>query len=104
MSVSFLFRPFFALFCPYLRFFVRQSSLARLFGCTFILYVPRLRSWCYLVASDKGWYTTGRYSSAPFACWYCGVRIVLLAFCHRDVYCSLCNGHGLDFQGNELVM
>ena len=34
----------------------------------YVLYVPRLCSWCYLVASDTGWYTTCRYSTAPFAC------------------------------------
>ena len=29
-------------------------------------------------------YTTGRYSTAPFAYWYCGARIILCAFFHRD--------------------
>ena len=37
---------------------------------------------------------TGRYSTAPFAYLYCGARIILLAFVHRDVYCSLFCDHG----------
>ena len=46
---------------------------------------------------DTGWYNTGRYSTAPFADWYCGARIILFAFFHQDVYCSPCRDHGLDF-------
>ena len=51
-------------FCSFLPLFVLQSFLVLFFRCT---YVPRLCSWCYLVASDTGSYTTGRYSIAPFA-------------------------------------
>ena len=40
------------------------------------LYVPRLCSWCHLVASDRGSYTAGRYRTAPFACWYCPVHVL----------------------------
>ena len=33
--------------------------------------------------------TTARYSTAPFAYWYCGARIVLFVYFHRDAFCSL---------------
>ena len=43
--------------------------------------------WCYLVVSDTGRYTTGRYSTAPFAYWCCGARITsLFAFFHRGAF------------------
>ena len=63
------------------------------------MYVPRLCSWYYLVASDTGWYTTGRYSTAPVAYWYYGARIILFVFFHQeDVYCDLCSDHGLELR------
>ena len=64
-------------------------------------YVPQLCSWCHLVASDTGRYTTARYSTVPFAYWYCSARTILLVFFHRDVFYSLCSDHVLDFRKME---
>ena len=47
------------LFCPCC--IINRPSLVLFFGCTC---VPRLCSWCYLVASDAGWYTTARFIRA----------------------------------------
>ena len=96
--LSFLFLPssFFARICPFLPLFVLQSFLVLFFGCT---HVPRLCSWCYIAASNKGSCTTGRHSAVPFAYWYCSsARTILFAYFHRDVYCSLFCHHGLDFR------
>ena len=69
-----------------------------------VRYVPRLCSWCYLVASDSGWCSIGRYRTAPFAYWYRGARTTLFAFLHRDAYCSLFRDHGLDFGKMRVVV
>ena len=84
MSLSGVFPLFFvrlcALSCPSL-----YNSLFS--GCTYVCTTAM-----FLVLSrcnDTGWYTTGRYSSAPFAYCYFGARIILFAFFYQDVYCSL---------------
>ena len=58
-------------------------------------------SWFYLVqmVRDARWYTTARYSTVPFAYWYCGARIVLFSFIETlFVACFVFCDHALEFR------
>ena len=82
----FQFPPFFV---PFLPFF-----LLLLFLCNTSMYVPRLRSWCCLVASDTGWYTTARCGSTValgLLVLRCTYYFCLFSF-HRTVACLVTTG------------
>ena len=36
-------------------------------------------------SNDTGWYTTGRYNTAPFAYRYCGARVTLFSSTQRFI-------------------